>query len=145
MELDKALERLRDLPDSELIPVARQLEEDAAYAIARRDRARGEILTRLMQNDADVLDGGSEIVQVNFQRSYEWDADTVALNAPGFVEFKEKEVIPAHWEVTDTRGLNLHIKKLGSTPKAEALKSARRVKREVPKFKYMTVKGEDEE
>jgi len=145
MDLDNALERLRDLPDSELIPVARELEDEALHAIKRRDKARQEILSRLAQNDADVLDGGSEIVQVNFQRSYEWNADLVRTFAPEHVEWEREKVVPGHYEVKSTRALNDFIKKLGKTKKAENLKSARKITREVPKFKYMTVKGEDEE
>lgn len=145
MDLDTALERLRDLPDSELIPVARQLDEEANSAIKRRDKARQEILTRLAQNDADVLDGGSEIVQVNFQRSYEWNPELVRVFAPEHVEWEREKVIPGHYEVKNTRALNDFIKKLGKTKKADDLKSARKITREVPKFKYMTVKGENEE
>lgn len=143
--LDRALERLRDLPDSELIPVARELDQEAEKAIARRNKARQEILNRLAQIDAEVLDGGSELVQVSFGRSYEWNVEAVRRLAPEHVNLVEEEVIPEHYEVANTRALNEYIKRLGKTDKARALASARRVTRENPKFKFMTVKGEDEE
>lgn len=145
MDLDMALERVRDLPNDELIPVAMELEKAANEALARRDKARNEILARLAQTGGKVLDGGDAIAQVDFQRQYEWNGELVREYAPEHVQYVPEEVILPHWKVRNTTALNNYITNLGKTEKAAALMSARKIKREVPKFKFSLVKPGDED
>lgn len=139
-----ALERLRDLPDDELLKVAEQIQSDVRTASKRWEKCKAEINLRTQAVGATVIDAGDILLQIDWDKEYDWDVEAVAQEAPAYVGWTKEKVIPAERKVTDTRGLNRHIEKLGKTAKAERLLKARRVIQKNPKFTFMHVKGEDE-
>lgn len=134
--LDMALARLEDLPDAELLAVAEQLQQDSQETARRWARAKGELIRRVQATEATVIDAGDILCQVEWERSYDWDMDTVVAEAPQFTGWTKERVIPAERIVSNTRGLNEYIKKLGRTAKAERLLAARQVSTKNPKFTF---------
>jgi len=134
--LDMALARLEDLPDAELLAVAEQLQEDAQESARRWAKAKGELIKRVQATEATVIDAGDIICQVDWEKTYAWDLDVVAAEAPQFTGWTKERVIPAERVVSNTRGLNEYIKKLGRTAKAERLLAARQVATKNPKFTF---------
>lgn len=141
--LDMALARLEDLPDQELLEVAEQLQEDAQESARRWAKAKNELLKRVQATGATVIDAGDIICQVDWEKSYTWDMDVVAAEAPQFTGWTKERIIPAERIVSNTRGLNEYIKKLGRTAKAERLLAARQVATRNPKFTFHHVDRED--
>lgn len=142
--LDMALARLADLPDDELLLVAEQLQEDANLAARRWGKAKAELLKRTRAAGATVIDAGDILCQIDWDKTYEWDIDVVAEEAPQFTGWTRERVIPSERVVTNTRALNEHIKKLGRSAKAERLAKARHIIEKNPKFTFHHVRGEDE-
>lgn len=142
--LDMALARLEDLPDQELLEVAEQLQEDAQESARRWAKAKNELLKRVQATGATVIDAGDIICQVDWEKSYTWDMDVVAAEAPQFTGWTKERIIPAERIVSNTRGLNEYIKKLGRTAKAERLLAARQVATRNPKFTFHHVDREDD-
>lgn len=141
--LDMALARLEDLPDQELLEVAEQLQDDAQESARRWAKAKNELLKRVQATGATVIDAGDIICQVDWEKSYTWDMDVVAAEAPQFTGWTKERIIPAERIVSNTRGLNEYIKKLGRTAKAERLLAARQVATRNPKFTFHHVDRED--
>ncbi len=142
--LDMALARLEDLPDQELLEVAEQLQDDAQESARRWAKAKNELLKRVQATGATVIDAGDIICQVDWEKSYTWDMDVVAAEAPQFTGWTKERIIPAERIVSNTRGLNEYIKKLGRTAKAERLLAARQVATRNPKFTFHHVDREDD-
>ena len=142
--LDKALARLEDLPDLQLLEVADQLQRDMQEASRRWTIAKNELTRRLHASGATVIDAGDMLCQVDWTRTYTWDMDVVAEEAPQYTDWKPERVIPAERVVSNTRGLNEYIKKLGRTEKATRLLAARQVSESNPKFTFHRVLGGEE-
>lgn len=127
-----ALRVLDDIPDSELIELARTIEADAKEALRRRDAVRGSLLRRMHERNATVLvdDDGVIAVELEQKRSYDWDSSLLE-QAIGEVE-REKylkwiEPQPGRWAPKSVVSLNNLITKLGNDPKGRLLEQARSV------------------
>lgn len=141
MNLDAALEQLRDLPDDELIAVTHQLQLDYFAAKERYEKGRGEIVLRQDRADATLLVGDTAMVETTWANEYQWDIETVKLLAPDHVVWEEPS--EGRWKIKNTLALNNHIKKLGKA--GDALKQARSIRRKNPTLKFTTIiQGEDE-
>lgn len=135
MNLDSALERLRDIPDDELIAVTRQLQQDFFLAKERYEKARGEVVLRQDSRDSTLLLGEAEMVETKWVNEYLWDIDVVKRLAPDHVEWQEPT--EGKWKVKNTTALNNYIKKLGKA--GEDLKAARIVRRKNPTLKFTPI------
>lgn len=144
--LDLALARLEDIPDQQLLEVSEQIQQDFRETAKRWEKCKAELTKRTQSTGATVIDAGDILLQIDWDREYDWDVDIVAQEAPAFVGWTKERVIPASRKVTNTRALNEHIKKLGKTAKAERLERARRVTQKNPKFQFLhPVSGEEDE
>lgn len=144
MTLTRALEMVRDLPDDELALVGQELQQAMFEAIERYNTAAGEIVRRMTEVEAEAMAMGSTFIEKSTTKKYDWDVDAVREIAPDFVIDVPEEIIPAHPRVKNTTALNNHIKKLGKTPTAQALKAARRVSESNPKLTFSTIDASGE-
>ena len=137
MNLDLALETLRDIPDDELIEVGRQLQQDFFEAKARYEMARNEITARQDAQDSTLLVGEAAMVETKWTSEYEWDTGIVEEFAKSHLTWVPP--VPGRWKVANTLALNNHIKKLGNTEAGQKLKLARNQKRKNPTLKFTTI------
>ena len=130
-----ALERVRDLPDDELVDAFLELEKERNTVLQNYGTAAGEVMRRL-GGDAGVL--GDYVGEVRYGSTrYEWDDEAVRAVNPALVEYVPEATIPGHWKV-DARKTNAFIAKArGET--AEKLKAARKVQQSAPRVKLTKV------
>jgi len=145
VNLDRALETLRDLPTDEVIEVGEALQGDYFRAKERYERIRNEITRRMDETEAEMLVGESRCVEAKWTNQYEWDMGAVMMDAPDHVVYREEQVVPAHYVVRNTTALNNLIRKLGQSDKAGKLRNARSVKRSNPRLTFAPVIDSREE
>lgn len=137
MNLDLALETLRDIPDDELIEVGRQLQQDYYAARERWDRASREITARQDAQDSTLLVGDAAMVETKWTGEYDWNTDIVEDIAKEYLVWVPPT--PGRWKVKNTTALNNHIKKLGNSEAGQKLRSARNHKRKYATLKFTTI------
>ena len=124
-----ALERVRDLPDDELVDAFLELEKERDAVLQNYGTAAGEVMRRL-GGDAGVL--GDYVGEVKYGSTrYEWDDEAVRAVNPALAEYEPETTIPGRY-VVNTRKANAFIEKAGKDI-AEKLKAARRVQRSSPR------------
>lgn len=137
MNLDAALERLRDLPADELLAVGKQLQADYNAAKQRWERVRFEITERQDATNSTLLVGDAVMAETKWTGEYDWDVDVVRELAKDHVAWERPT--EGRWKVKNTTALNNHIKKLGNSEAGLKLKAACNYKRKYPTLKFTDI------